>query len=151
MQGGNVNDGLQWHNYMIQKCYAPYTDFYQCKLDQREAGIAKLRATMGEEQWNKQEMESKAYLEEKFGKEKADKIWDYKKDYNSRFRELRKAADEEMGVIRNGMSVPEIAEKGVSAAAAPVKEVPPVSPEATTWKTPFKGWWSEPESRFKKG
>ena len=99
----------------------------------------------------------KTKLAEVVGHDNAKDIWEYTLEQNARFKAMRKAVDEERGVIRAGMEIPDF-------------ETQPVltSPQANTnnnnnkmaepirvedddkagWS--IKGWWSEPESRFKK-
>ena len=115
---------------------------------------------MGEEKWQQRQAEVKESFAKKFGPEAGEKVWQYKNDFYSRFKEMRKGADEEMGVIRNGMAIPEIGEKEVdffgaeaktSTLPAGIPPPPPPGAEEEKEKLRIKGWWSEPESRFKKG
>jgi hydroxylamine reductase (hybrid-cluster protein) len=137
---------------MLKKCYKPYTDFHGCKIDDREAKLQKMKEEFGEDKFNRSEAQVKAMLAKKLGKEQADKIWDYQKDYNSRFKELRKALDDEMGVIRDGQKIPDIDYHAVTKtpATATGGEQPKTATSHQESESGFKGWWSQPESRFKK-
>ena len=145
MEGGDVTDGASWHTYMLDKCYAPYTDYHECKLDQREAKLEKMRAAFGEEKWQQSQEQAKALLKSKLGDEKGEQIWEYRKSYVQRFKDLRKAVDEERGIIRDPAGTPPIPD--------PVAEATPPTEKTTPEETSmpgFKGFWSEPESRLKK-
>ena len=157
MQGGDTSNGTQWHNYMLRKCYVPYTDYHECRIDQREATFDKLRAQVGEEKHQESVEKAKQLLAQKVGDEAAEKIFVSFSNKSSvqRFKELRQAIDEERGVIRDGMQVPDIEkesgaglESGSPVGAAKGKTHIVEEPKS---KSRFRGWWSEPESRFKKG
>lgn len=156
MQGGDANDGSKWHTFMLTKCFAPYTDYHECRIDQREAKMEKMKAAFGEEKWNESQEQVKLLLKAKLGDDKGEKVWEYRNSYNQRFKDLRKAVDEERGIIRDGMKVPDITDNK-TLSSAPVEATPPPSPEQdpppSDEKPPeagIKGWWSEPESRFRK-
>lgn len=149
MYGKDTNDGMEWHKFMLKKCYKPYTDFHGCKIDEREAKLQKMRDEFGEEKFERSEAQVKAMLARKLGPKYAEKVWDYKNDYNMRFKELRKAVDEELGVVRDGQEVPDF-ENQMAKTPEKLAEKPQDTPKPEENKSKFKGWWSEPESRFKK-
>lgn len=153
MYGKDVNNDMEWHKFMLKKCYKPYTAFHECKIDEREKKLQQMREEFGEEKFKKSEAQVKAMLAKKLGKDQAEKVWEYNKDYNSRFKELRKAVDEEMGVVRNGQEVPDF-ESQLEKAPAKSKETKQKDQQAhvaeSSSESSFKGWWSEPESRLKK-
>lgn len=146
MQGGDVSDGAAWHRYMLDKCFVSYTDYHGCKLDQQEANLEKMRVAFGEEKWKESQDTVKALLKGKFGDERGEQVWEYNKASNKRFKELRKAVDDERGIIRDIKPSPLIDPVGEGETTPPKEEPPPKDAP-----TPgFKGWWSEPESRLKK-
>jgi hypothetical protein len=158
VQGGNEKDGNQWHQFMFDKCYAPYTDYKGCILDERQARMGTLRAKYGEEKWKNSEEMVKLKLAEMVGKENAQDMWEYTLVQNARFKALRKAVDEERGVVRTGMPVPDfetnpelpVARESMTKSkqdSSKAKE-PTTDAKPSGWS--LKGWWSEPESRFKK-
>lgn len=150
MQGNDVTDGAKWHSYMLNKCFASYTDYHECRIDQREAKLEKMKAAFGEEKWNESQEQVKTLLKATLGEDKGEKVWEYKNSYNQRFKDLRKAVDAERGVIRDGMKVPDLV-RSPTAEPVPPAETPKAEPQPEEKpQSGFKGWWSEPESRFKK-
>jgi hypothetical protein len=153
VQGGDARDGNMWHKFMFDKCYTPYTDYKGCILGQRQAHMEELRAKYGEEKWKNSEEMVKTKLAEMVGKENAQDMWEYTLAQNARFKALRKAVDEERGVVRAGMPIPDfeiapqlpVAKDMTNTNKEPTKQVTDTKPG---WNV--KGWWSEPESRFKK-
>ena len=157
MQGGDAANGTQWHNYMLNKCYVPYTDYHECRIDQRDSTLEKWRAQAGEEKHLKGVEKAKHLLADKVGNEAAEKIFhSFSTNASSqRFKELRKTIDEEKGIIRGGMEVPNFDKEArlgsVATPEAAAKAPVPIVEEESQSKPRFRGWWSEPESRFKKG
>jgi sortase (surface protein transpeptidase) len=153
VQGGDAKDGHLWHTFMFDKCYTPYTDYKGCILDQRQAHMEALRAKYGEEKWKNSEEMVKTKLTEMVGEKNAQEMWDYTMGQNARFKAFRKAVDEERGVVRAGMTIPDfeiapqlpVAKDETSTNKKPTEQVANATPG---WNV--KGWWSEPESRFKK-
>lgn len=156
MQGGDPSNGMQWHNYMLNKCYVPYTDYHGCRIDEREAHLKKLRTEVGEEKHHESVKKAKEALANQVGNEAAEKIFASISNKSSaqRFKELRQKIDEERGVIREGMEIPDIDKEArlgaVDANPGTQKQEPPPPIEENKSKSRFRGWWSEPESRFKK-
>lgn len=150
MQGGDVTDGATWHKFMLKKCFAPYTDYHGCRIDQREAKLEKMRTAFGEEKWQESQEQVKTLLKAKLGDDKGEKVWEYRNSYNQRFKDLRKAVDEERGIVRDGKAMPDLNAPPIAdpvAETSPPKEEPPSEEKG---QSGFKGWWSEPESRLKK-
>ena len=143
---------------MLNKCYVPYTDYHECRIDERDATLEKLRAQVGEEKHQEGVQKVKETLAKQVGDDAAEKIFlsFSNKASAQRFKELRQAIDEERGVIRQGMQIPNIDKEArlgtvdASVAEQAAKERFPAVEENKS-KPRFRGWWSEPESRFKKG
>ncbi|CAB9500161.1 expressed unknown protein [Seminavis robusta] len=163
LEGRDLKDGMQWQQYMLRKCYVPYTDYKGCVLDERHAEMERLKAQYGPEKWENSQDLVKATLAEKYGTDVAHQLVNYSQDYRERFYAMRKIVDEEMGVIRNGMAAPDIP---TSKPDLPImQETKPAAPtialpkptttadnqqKSSSSSFGFKGWWSQPESRFKK-
>ena len=115
-----------------------------------------LRAQVGEEKHQESVEKAKQLLAKKVGNEAAEKIFlsFSSKSSVQRFKELRKAIDEERGVIRDGTEVPVFDKEPRLETAdtrdSSTKVQAPVVEENKS-KPRFRGWWSEPESRFRKG
>ena len=151
MQGGDVTDGATWHKFMLNKCFAPYTDYHECRIDQREAKLEKMRAAFGEEKWQESQEQVKTLLKAKLGDDKGEKVWEYRNSYNQRFKDLRRAVDEERGIIRDGKVVPDLDASPIADPVVAEKPTPKEEPPSEEKpQSGFKGWWSEPESRLKK-
>jgi hypothetical protein len=140
---------------MLDKCYVPYTDYHECRIDEREKNLEKLRAQVGEEKHLESVQKAKEVLAQKVGNEAAEKIFSSFTNKSSvhRFKELRKSIDDERGVIRDGKEIPDFEKEPCLAVDTPsgkLKEKTPMVEESQS-KARFRGWWSEPESRFRKG
>jgi len=133
---------------MLDKCYAAYTDYHECRIDQREGNLEKMKEAFGEEKWKASQEQVKTLLKAKLGDEKGEKVWEYRNAYNQRFKHLRKAVDEERGIVRDGTTVPDLATRMSEPAVDTTKQDSPSEEKSQSFG--IKGWWSEPESRFKK-